>query len=304
MGFRQCLPLQASRCTGLLFIDDSGDQVRCPTCGSLDVDLIEWLPDTRRSLVCLVCDHRWLHGEPKVVRTSTSTRESLKTRFPGADAVPADVAHRVATAKAAFLERRPTPRPEVAAFWRKYQGVFSEDGLWSCDPQDLKDFANTSTGARPGNMSVFNTRWNEMGEQAAAQLTRETISYLLYGPEDVPLEDRLTRLIRGGQDIGMPGFRESLLTKVLCIVHPNRFLPILRYTTDGGGKREIADAVLRLRMPHPDSVNWTIGRLAIWSNDVLLESLGDGFVDNEHAATFLWDQWTHVERQSVSPRSD
>ncbi len=269
--------------------------MRCPMCESRDLDLIEHMPDTRRHLVCLACDHRWLHGEPAVVRMRTDTRETLKSRFPGPDAVPSDVAQRLAAVKSDFLGRQPTPRPEVAAFWEKYQQVFSKDGLWTCDPQDLKDFANTSTGAHPGNMAVFNTRWNEMGQQAAAQLTRETIDYLLYGPGDVPLEDRLTRLIRGGQDIGMPGFRESLLTKVLCVVHPDRYLPILRYTTQGGGKREIAAAVLDLKMPHPDAVNWTIGRLAIWSNDVVLAAIGDGFVDNVHAAQFLWEQWERAE---------
>lgn len=85
----------------------------------------------------------------------------------------------------------------------------------------------------------------------------------------------------------MKGFRESLLTKVLCIVHPDRFLPILVYT-GSAGKREIAEKVFGLRMPAPESVSWTPGRLSYWSNDLLRELAGDGFVDTVHVAEFLW----------------
>jgi hypothetical protein len=124
-----------------------------------------------------------------------------------------------------FLRCKPAPQPEVDAYWARYQHIFSRDGLQRCDPQDLKDFANTATGARPGNMSVFNTAWNNMGDDLAARRTRDTIDFLLYGPEQIPLEDRLTALIEGDQGKGMTGFIESLLTKVLCIVQPKRFLP-------------------------------------------------------------------------------
>lgn len=79
----------------------------------------------------------------------------------------------------------------AAPYWARYQQIFSAEGLWTCNPQDLKDFANNNTGANTGNQSVFNTVWNAMGDAAAAESTRRTIEYLLYGPEDTPLEDRL-----------------------------------------------------------------------------------------------------------------
>ncbi len=100
------------------------------------------------------------------------------------------------------------------------------------------------------------------------------------------IEDRLTHLITGGRDFGMRGFREALLTKVLCVVHPERFLPIVTYTGNPG-KKEIAAAVYRLELPKPASTNWTIGRLAFWSNDLLVELLGDGFVNLQHGAQFF-----------------
>ena len=60
----------------------------------------------------------------------------------------------------------------------------------------------------------------------ASRRVRDSLKYLLYGPDRLPIEDRLTQLIRGDSGMGMTGFRESLLTKVLCIAYPERFLPI------------------------------------------------------------------------------
>ncbi|KPI16136.1 hypothetical protein OV450_2467 [Actinobacteria bacterium OV450] len=57
----------------------------------------------------------------------------------------------------------------------------------------------------------------------------------------------------------MTGFKEALLTRVLCVTDPDRFLTILKYTTEAGGKREIARMVYGLELPSPESVNWTRG---------------------------------------------
>jgi hypothetical protein len=261
--------------------------VRCTNCTSLDVDLVERRADTTRELLCLSCGHQWVHGEPRVVPVHTDPAEALRRRFPAAATVATETADRVFELKADYLRAHPEPRPEVSAFWATYQEAFSREGLPHAKPQLLKDFANSSVGANPGNMSVFNTAWNDMGPEAGAARVRASVDYLLYGPEDVPLEDRLTRLITGGDVFGMTGFRESLLTKVLCIVEPDRWLPILKYT-GVAGKREIAQSVYGLTLPDPESVNWTIGRLITWSNDLLQDLLGDGFVDGPHRSAFLW----------------
>lgn len=41
-------------------------------------------------------------------------------------------------------------------------------------------------------------------------------------------------------------------------------------------------------MPAPKATSWTQGRLIFWSNDLLIELVGAGFADNQHAAQFLW----------------
>ena len=261
----------------------------CPVCSDeYDIELVRVEDDGAR-VVRHRCGWEWTHGAPRVARPKAGHAfDTLKSRFPKPEDVDTRWAERAERLKAEFLRRTPQPDTRVAAYWARYQHIFSREGLWTCSPQDLKDFANTETGARPGNMAVFNNAWNQMGSEAAAESTRRTIEYLLYGPEEIPLEDRLQELLAGAKPFSMTGFKESLLTKVLCIVQPERFLPILKYTTDAGGKREIAELVYGLPFPAPESVGWTLGRLVLWSNDVLHELVGDGFVNPQHASAFLW----------------
>lgn len=61
------------------------------------------------------------------------------------------------------------------------------------------------------------TAWNEMGADQGAVGVREVIDYLLRGRSPVDTEDRLTLLINDAKSVGMKGFKESLLTKVLCV---------------------------------------------------------------------------------------
>ena len=136
-------------------------------------------------------------------------------------------------------------------------------------------------------MSGFNRAWKTQGQERAAQKVRESIEFLLYGPESLRLEDRLTQLV-DGKKVGFPSFnKEPLLTKVLCIVEPERFLPVLKYTAPTDGKKEIAKLVFDLDLPPAEKVAWTIGRLAVWSNDLLRSLVGNDIPDLQHATQFL-----------------
>lgn len=268
--------------------------VTCPTCGSDDIHVDEKLTDGSLRLRC-ERSHTWTKAAAAAEKpASKSPFEIARLKFPTAAVVESGRAAHVAALKQEFLEQQPVQDPEVAPYWAKYQEVFSADGLWKCDPQDLKDFANNTVGAHPGNMSVFNNAWNDLGKEAAADRVRHTIDYLLRGPESVPVEDRLTHLIEGNKGMGMTGFRESLLTRVLCVVEPERFVPILTYSGDGTGKRDITEAVFGLKMPKQDQVTMQIGRLAFWSNDLLNDLLGDRFETRQHASSFLW--WAKDQR--------
>jgi Zn ribbon nucleic-acid-binding protein len=262
--------------------------VECPQCSSDDLDLIEDLEDGRKHIRCMACGHDWLRGDERhvyrVIRAPTF--EEMRASFPSAGAAPPEAVRRAAALKAEFLLAHPASDPRRIAFRDEYEGLFSKERLSSTTPNELKSFANAGMGGNSGNMSVFNTAWDRLGARDAARRVRQAIEYLLYGPEHSHLEDRLTTLIDGKRDLGMVGFRETLLTKTLCVVHPDRFLPINKYA-GRAGKKEIAERVYGLQLPAPEPVTWTIGRLIIWSNDLLVDLVGDGFRDMRHAAEFL-----------------
>jgi hypothetical protein len=270
--------------------------ISCPKCAESERLDGKPLADGRRQIDCHNCGNQWIRGEAKVVSKPVNTFEEAKKRFPGPENVDPVRMLRVDGLKESFLKVHPKPQPEVAQYWARYQQVFSREGLKVCAPSDLKDFANTDTGAGPGNMSGFNIAWKTMGAEAAASQTRKAIDYLLYGPAEVHLEDRLTNLIHGYKGLGMTGFKEALLTKVLCIMKPERFVPILTYSSDKGGKKEIAKLVYGLELPEEAKVTWTIGRLIFWSNDVLLHLAGDGFASKQHMSQFLWSAKDEQQR--------
>ncbi|MET3142789.1 UNVERIFIED_ORG: hypothetical protein ABIB13_002507 [Arthrobacter sp. UYEF2] len=262
--------------------------VDCSTCLTDEhVVRLELLTGTQRRLKCENCGHEWLRGEPAPQKIPLPTLADIKKQFPKPGDVDPEKIARANELKAEFLAREPYPERKVGPYWAKYQQVFSADGLREAYPQDLKDFANSNIGANPGNMSVFNTAWTEMGAEAGAEEVRKVVDYLLRGTSPVDLEDRLTALITDTRSFGMKGFKESLLTKVLCIVYPDRYLTILKYTGEAG-KREIARSLWGLELPDPEKVDWTIGRLILWSNDLLLALLGEGFRHQQHASEFLW----------------
>ncbi|WP_435735294.1 hypothetical protein V5D56_10480 [Cellulosimicrobium sp. PMB13] len=264
--------------------------LECGTCGSGDIELLDVLPDGRRRVCCVDCGQSWVRGTATVPTRPRPlpTFEELRKTFPSADdVVPERLVHAEVLKRRYLAEVSPLPDPAVAHYWTKYQRIFSAEGLPTADPQDLKDFANVSVGANPGNMSVFNTEWNRMGDEAGAAQVRKVVEYLLRGPESTPLEDRLTQLIDDTTSFGMKGFKEALLTKVLCVVYPDEYLTILKYTGTAG-KLEVARAIWGIEFPDPHRVTWTIGRLVVWSNTLLRALIGDGFQTQEHAAAFLW----------------
>jgi hypothetical protein len=262
--------------------------IACPKCNSEDINGTPQA-DSRLLIHCEDCGHEWLRGEARrdPSRPAVRTIDSLHAEFPTTRDVRPDVRERVATLVADFQLNHPAPDPAVAAYRERYQELFSREGLATASPDALLEFAQTDTIASPGNMSGLNRAWKTQGADKAAQKVRDSIEYLLYGPESLRLEDRLTQLI-DGKKVGFPSFnKEPLLTKVLCVVEPDRFLPVLKYSAATDGKKEIVKLVFDLDLPPAEKVAWTIGRLAIWSNDLLRSLIGNDIPDLQQATKFL-----------------
>jgi hypothetical protein len=275
--------------------------IACPKCNSEDITGTPQ-PDSRLLIHCADCGHEWLRGEARrdPARPAVQTVESLQATFPTPADVRPDVRERVMLLTSEFLMERPEPDPTVEAYRVRYAELFTRDGLRTATPDQLLYFANSTTVADPGNMSGFNRAWKTAGPDKAAGMVRDTIEYLLFGPESLRLEDRMTHLVDGSKKgLGFPSFKESLLTKVMCVVEPERFLPIVKYTAAAGGKKELAKVVFELDLPPVEKGAYTIGRLAVWSNDLLRSLVGNDIPDLQQAARFL--QW--AKSQPVLSRS-
>lgn len=262
--------------------------IACPKCNSEDINGTPQA-DSRLLIHCNECGTEWLRGEARrdPGRPAIRTIDSLHAEFPTTLDVRPDVRERVAMLVSEFQLDHPEPDPEVAGYRAKYQELFSREGLSTASPEALLEFATTDTIANPGNMSGLNRAWKTQGQDKAAQKVRESIEYLLYGPESLRLEDRLTQLL-DGKKVGFPSFnKEPLLTKVLCVVQPERFLPVLKYSAATDGKKEIVKLVFDLDLPSAEKSAWTLGRLAVWSNDLLRSLVGNDIPDLQQAAKFL-----------------
>jgi hypothetical protein len=136
------------------------------------------------------------------------------------------------------------------------------------------------------------TTLKELGPDEFIEKVRAALDYLLFD-ERRSLEQRLTDLVDGHRSPAIKGVREAILTKVLAAAWPDRIFPALVYDSeDGSGKRQLADVLLGLILPPRDRSTWTIGRLAIWSNDLFVDVVRDlGFQDLLSAADFIWWLW-------------
>ncbi len=172
--------------------------------------------------------------------------------------------------------------------------MFSPDGLAQAAPADFWAFITSPTMAAPGNLGTFYKGWKENGPETTAASLRRTIGHLLRGSGEE--EDRLTEMVEGGTY----GVGVVLLTKVLCVMQPDRFIALLPYeSSNGKGKQDIGRVIFGLDMPNSDSTGLSIGRLAYWSNDLLRDALqalpGPAFVDLEHAKEFLWEAFCKMQ---------
>jgi hypothetical protein len=262
--------------------------IACPKCNSEDITGTPQA-DSRLLITCADCGNQWLRGEARrdPSRPAVQTIDSLHAAFPTAADVRPDVRERVMMLVSEFLLEHREPDAEAAAFRARYQELFSREGLSSASPGDLVEFVTGDTLASTGNMSGFNRAWKTQGVDRAAQKVRESIEYLLYGPESLRLEDRLAQLL-DGKKVGFPSFnKEPLLIKVLCVVEPERFLPVLKYTAATDGKKEIVKLVFDLDLPAAEKAGFTLGRLAVWSNDLLRSLVGNDIPDLQQATKFL-----------------
>lgn len=221
------------------------------------------------------------------------TLAQAKAEFPKASDVSAATLEMLADLKARYLSVQPKPDEDVHAYAAHNRALFSAAGLASATPKGLRDFIVSNKMASPGTLSTFYKGLEDNGPEVTATSLRQTIDFLLRGAG--PEEDRLTAAVGQTYGVGV-----VLLTKVLCVMQPDRFLALLPYESGHDkGKQDIGRLVFGLDMPGQDSTGLTAGRLAYWSNDLLRDSLarvpGPSFVDLEHGKEFLWNAFCYLQ---------
>ncbi len=245
-----------------------------------DVELLEELPDGRKKARCPDCDFEWAHGVARPGSASPTAKTSLHP-MPTTDKVSPEAMARVVRLKPVFLSQAHAGLDQrVPSFWAKYQYIFSEVGLPTAVPADFRAFGKDTSGSNLGIQSTFHSAFDQNPKEGAAQV-RQVVEYLLRGTGK-PLEDRLTDLIHGKLSFSFPGFKELLLSKVLSVAYPERFLTLLTYEQ----KAIAAKAVYGIDLPPYDHAR--IGRQIVRSNDLLAELTGEGFMHRPHAGEFLW----------------
>lgn len=278
----------------------------CPLCvREDDVHLVQTLPDGRKKARCDDCDFTFTYGSPvepkkaapaprkrtstpRVSKPSVAPIATVARRFPTVDDVEPDARERLDALRQTYLDTATwEPSPVVASHWRKFAWVFTTEGLDKVAISDLKGFADDPTGVSTGDPTVFDKAWVLLGELEGARRIRAMTNHLLRGHGAI--EDRFTELADGTFAMAMPGWDEALLTKALAVAEPDRFLPLVTYDR----KKAVALAVLGLELPVVDRTSLTLGRLAVWSNDLLVDLAGDGFTDLHHVAAF----WRWAEGQ-------
>lgn len=265
--------------------------ITCPECSSEDITGTPQ-PDSRLLIHCASCGCEWLRGEARrdPARPHARTAETLAAEFPQAADVRPDVRERIAGLEAEFLTVEREPDPDAEAFTSRYREQFAAENLRDASPEMLLHFVTSPTVASCGNTSGFTRAWKTAGDHSAARGVRTSINHLLYGTESLTLEDRFTQLVEGKKGIGFASFKEPMLAKVLAVVQPERFLPLLRYSAAADGKKEIAKDVFGLDLPPVDKSAFTAGRVAVWSNDLLRSLVG--LDDPQAVAAFL--RWAKV----------
>jgi hypothetical protein len=168
----------------------------------------------------------------------------------------------------------------------EFAGLLSEESLASPEDFDLDLFRKllADNYGHPGHQSNLNRYLQEEGGAGVARLT-EAISHLLYGDEDEAA--RLDAVADPESGLRVFGLGESVLTKCLSIVFPERWLPLFMYgSSEGKGKEDIL-GLLEAGIENAEALS--MGERAVRSNDALRE-LTEPLAPGEPwaQAAFLW----------------
>ncbi len=167
----------------------------------------------------------------------------------------------------AFLRERgyPLPKDRQALEHREeFARALAPEAFEAFDVDALRSVANSRRYGFTGPQSVLNVTLSESTSTGLQQIA-DAVHYLLWGDGEVA--DRVDALLDEAE-LKVRGLGESVIWKLLSVVHPDRFIPVFPLRGDMG-KLAFLD-LLGLPAPNPSG---SVGAQHVEANDRLRERL-------------------------------
>jgi 5-methylcytosine-specific restriction protein B len=163
-----------------------------------------------------------------------------------------------------FRTDRPYPTPAdehqetERAMWADR---LRSESLPTLDYETFRRLYNSNVYGGTGPQAILNVTLRDAAE-AEWERFLTAVDYLLWDQADA-IETRINRVL-DDEDLGVRGFKDSVIMKLLAVCHPGRILPAFPFTGDHGKARMLKE----LGLPVPP-LSTSAGQRQIESNDAL-----------------------------------
>lgn len=162
-------------------------------------------------------------------------------------------------------EQYPTERDEQKRADRvRFAGLLAADRLAAISREDLNAIYSGGGYGHPGPQANLHRTLNDGGEQVVDRFLT-AINYLLWDEVD-DVKTRINRVM-DEDDLGLPGFKESVILKLLAIAFPERMIPVFPFTGDKGKA-----ALLQVLDRTPPPLTLDVASRHLQANDALREA--------------------------------
>lgn len=144
---------------------------------------------------------------------------------------------------------------------KKWAERLRSENLPTLSYETVRRLYNTKVYGMPGPQAILNTTLRDATEEEWDRFLL-AVDYLLWDQTD-PIETRINRVL-DEDDLGLRGFKEAVVMKLLAVCHPDRVLPVFPFTGDHGKARMLKE----LGLPVPP-LTTPAGQRQIESNDSL-----------------------------------
>ncbi len=145
---------------------------------------------------------------------------------------------------------------------REWSELLQPDRIASVPLSELRRIYGGGTYGNPGPQSILHTTLSDAGSDTIDRFLA-AIEYLLWDDSD-PLPKRIDRIMDEG-DLGLRGFKEGAIMKLLAVARPEEFLLVYPFTGDKGK----ASMLKALSLEVPALSSTSAGERQVASNDSL-----------------------------------